>query len=370
MRIHNGLNTHPIESSTPWKVLVAAGAGYVVLIGVVAAHRAAKPDGTSDFVCFYLTGQHFLETGQITTEFGVKSYLPAFTILMSPVAWLPIGVSCATFVIGSIGLYVGAGWIISKQVLPAHPAGAFHKIAVPLLILMPYINACAVLGQVSLLVAALVTLGWCLVVRGRLWIAGVFFGLGIVIKPFLLLVLVFFVLKRSWRVCLSSVVMMVGIGVVLPVLLLPWEQVASLHQDYFRDVVQGQSSLAILTGDELKYGEYNRYNNQSLAAVVRRLTAHVDAGHSDSPLYVNVADMKPWQTVGVFTIVVVPLFLWAGIVTVRSGSSCPWDRQHYEFAAFVLLGFVLSPIAWTRCDRASRRSCATDRSCRSMKTSC
>lgn len=346
-RINNALDANRIEKSTPWKILVLAGMGYVVLAAGVAAHRAGKPDGTSDFVCFHLTGQHFFETGRITTEFGVKSYLPAFTILMSPLALLPIGVSCAAFVLGSIGLYVGSGWLIARRLLPAHPTGAFHKIAVPLLILMPYINACAVLGQVSLMVTAMITFGWCLAIQGRFWAAGIPLGIAILIKPFLLVALVFFALKRSWRVCLSSVVVMGAVGVVLPVLLLPWENVASLHQDYFRDVVQGQSSLALLTGDELKYGEYNRYNNQSLAAVVRRLTAHVDAGHSDSPLYVNVADMATWQTVGVFAVIVVPLFLWAGMVTVRSGSSCPLDRQHYEFAAFVLLGFILSPIAWT-----------------------
>jgi hypothetical protein len=324
-----------------WQILLIAGLVYAV--GMVVYPPLRLLSGSSDFLAFHRTARHFLETGRITTDYGVQNYLPFFVILMIPFALLPAWLACGLFNALSIALLVLCLIIIDTWLLPPHRAGPWARIVLPTLLVLPFITAGLILGQVILLVLFLVTFGWALFEQRRSVPAGLCLSLAALIKAFPAILLLFFLVKRRWAVLAGAALGLAGFGLGGSLAVLGPQKTWNLHKDYFNRVVLGRSALTTI---EAAKARELRYNNQSLAAVIRRLLRPTDAAPRPPHLYVNVANLSPALAQAVYLVLAATGLVAAMLLAHNAVDQIPLQRLRFEFALFLLLSLILSPLLW------------------------
>ncbi len=346
------MNT-PTSSPRPtlhqsWRLLVLLGAVYVVVILISVGMRA---DSTSDFRDFWENAVHLRETGEISTELGVHNYLPFFTIFMLPWGSLPLIVASVLFSALSLVLF-GVTVVLTENLLND---GLPHKVRpallIALLLALPYVHSCAVLGNVMLLVLFLVVTCWFLVERGREWEAGAALGLAVLIKLLPGALLVFFLLKRRWRVLTSSVAVIVVLGLGLPLAALGWQRTVKQHEEFWHGAIKQHSAYTTLTAEKPIKA---MLSNNSLPIVLRRLMTPVDGQRgSDRPLLVNFANLSPPALVGLYGAMMALVLGTSGWVTLRGGQRWPPDsiaegrRLRAQFGLWCLVALVCTPLLWT-----------------------
>jgi hypothetical protein len=331
-----------------WRTLLILGAVYAAVAIGVAAHRAATPydkkAGTSDYASFYRTARHFLQTGRITPDEGVRNYSPFFTVLMVPPAMLPCWLGAGLMAGISAGALVLSVAMMLRGLAPRCESPPILTVGVPVLMALPFINDCLVLGQVSILVGMLCLLSWWLVGSDRPWSAGLPLAVAVLIKPFLFTLVVFLAIKRQWKAVLATLSwgLLLGGGMTFAVMKPPlWVEA---HRDYYQRVICGSTPIAQIAADKPTYA---RFSNQSLAMVVRRLLTDTPADDPPRVFRVNLTRISPRAARMVYLAVVLALT----VVTVGVGRH-PLDRieperAHLEFAMFLLWGLFGSPIVWT-----------------------
>ena len=329
-------------------VLIAAALWAAAMVGV-AAWRASR--GQGDFADFYYADAATLyEAPTEATLSGAKYYLPFLLILFEPLTLLPIGAACAAFNMASLAMLVLSVVCVDRWLVDRRGDTALARIAVPVAMIAAYVHACLHQGQLGLLVLCLVVTCWVLVEQRRRWTAGAVLSIAILVKMFPAILLVFFVLKRSWRVVGGALAGLVVMGAGLSVAAYGPRKAWEYHRQYVQRVVVGHSAVAMVGGRE------GRYNNQSLSTVVGRLLLPVNAGGESRPFGVHVADLS--RPVGrvmgrelngaqvVFLAIAAALVLAAVVATRRPAAALSWPRLRAEFSAWALLGLALSPVLW------------------------
>ena len=94
----------PTATDRLWRILLVLGVVYA--LGMIVYPTLRLLDGSGDFLAFHKTARSLLHTGQITTEHGVRNYLPFFVLFMTPFGLLPAWLACALFNLLSICLLV------------------------------------------------------------------------------------------------------------------------------------------------------------------------------------------------------------------------------------------------------------------------
>jgi len=332
-----------------WLWFFAAALTFGVAVAVMVAVRAPS---STDFRDFWENAVHFGQTGQIASDQGVHNYLPFFTIFMFPWGFLPLRVAAVLFVLLSLALFALAAYLTELLLhggITRTPGRAFLA-AVGLA--LPYVYACAVVGNLGLLLAFLIIATWFLVERGREWPAGMALGLATVVKLLPGLLILFFVLKRRWRVVGGAVATVLVLGLGLPLASLAPRQTWAEHRDFYRRAVQQHSALATLTVEKPIKAHYG---NVALPMVIRRLLAPVNAATESSggPLYVNFAHLPTGLRVAVY----VGVLLAVGLVSVLATWRNPrhWHEASVnevlmlraQFGVWCCLMLLLSPLVWT-----------------------
>ncbi len=331
-----------------WRLLLNVGVLYAVSLTAftVYRHRPPMPKGlgTSDFAKFMLTARHFLETGQISWDLGVVNYLPFFTLFMVPLAVLPSWLGAASMLWLSVTSLVGSLALMLRGLVPPHPSPPLLQVGVPALMVIPFIHACLVIGQVPLLIGALCLLSWWLVRHQHPWLGGLPLAFALLLKPFLISLVIFLALKRQWRTVLATLVAAIALGGGLTLAVMGPRSWWNAHQEYRERVLLNHTALTLIGKPALPYA---RFTNQAMPIVLRRLLTDTNAGGSDIPFRVN-ATTCTFTTVRriyiaiMFAVAAVTLFVGR-----HSLERIGWDRAHFEFALFLLWGLLASPIAWT-----------------------
>jgi hypothetical protein len=351
------------KPSRAWLPLLIVAAGYTLALAIAVAWRlwpalglddyaAARELTTSDFRDFWWTARHFRVTGEITTDFGVHNYLPFFPIFMLPWSLLPLPVAGVLFTLLSVGLFAVAVVLAENLLadgLPARPRG---PLLAALLLALPYVHACAVVGNVGLLLAFLIVAAWFLVERQQEWAAGAALGLATLIKLLPGVLIIFFLLKRRWRVAGGAAIVTVVLGVGMPLASLGPERTWQQHAAFFQRAAQGNSAIAAITSEP----PFKRtYSNNALPIVLRRLLSPVDAAKETTtqPLRVNVADAPAGVILGVY-IALVALLLAATVVPtlLKSPAWPPPDvlagrSLRAQYGMWCALMLLAAPLVWT-----------------------
>jgi hypothetical protein len=184
----------------------------------------------NDFPIFQQTTRRFLDGQRMYSAASVDFTPPLFHVFLLPLANL---VPWVAFVIWT-AVNMSAAWFVFRKVLRALPDARAHRWTIAAWV----VNAAGVqmtlrLGQVSWLVALLVTSAW-LSARSSRWVAaGAWTGAAVALKPFLLLAIPVFAVRRQWKALAMSIATVLGCCA-LSALLFGWpaftDWIANLRQ--------------------------------------------------------------------------------------------------------------------------------------------
>lgn len=333
-----------------WFLLAAVGVLVATIILVMVAHRA---ESSTDFRDFWENAVHLRATGEIAADLGVHNYLPFFTIFMLPWGFLPLPVAAVLFVGLSLAFFALTASLTERMLMGTTPAPRPRAaLVVTLLLALPYVYACAVVGNVGLLVLFLIVASWFLVEHDREWEAGAALGLATLIKLLPAALIVFFLLKRRWRVAGAAAATVVVLGVGLPLFVTGPQRTWLDHVSFYQRAVAGHSAGHTLTAE---HPGKAMYSNVSLPMTLRRLLSPVDArkGADRPPLVVCIAEAPAAVRVGVYVVLMTILSgasLWLAL---RSGATWPPSdpagvaRLRAEFGVWCALLLLASPLVWT-----------------------
>ena len=336
-----------------WYPLLVAGVVYAGVICVVAAVRA-DPVSTSDFRDFWENAVHFRQTGEISSEHGVHNYLPFFTGFMAPWGLLPLRVAAALFTLLSLGLF--GLTVVLVEALVNDGLGPRPRIAtlIAIVLALPYVHSCAVLGQMGLLLLLLIVATWFLFERSQEWPAGVTLGMAALIKVLPAILIVLFLVKLRWRVAVSALGTIVLLGAGLPLASVGYSETVSLHAAYYERAVSGHSAKATILAEKPQKA---KYSNNSLPIVLRRLLSDVNADPSDSEperqLYVNAANLS--QSTVWWIYLAITALLAAISIAVSLRDTRPWPPDgasntltlRAQYGVWCCLMLLASPLLWT-----------------------
>lgn len=218
-----------------------------------------------------------------------------------------------------------------------------------LVFLLPFLASAAytydtfLLGQVNLVLLALMLVMFAALRAQKPWLAGGALALAAAIKAFPVSAIAYLVYRRQWRATAATLGGLILILVILPAPFRGFERNLHELQQWYRGMLADQSGNAIGQRDGIAFA----YRNQSIFGVVHRLTRPIQAGsHDKGQFYVNVLDLSPRQS---------HLVAYAGIVTLGLiYVLCMPSRlrqtaltQRCEEAMLLLMVVFCSPIAWT-----------------------
>lgn len=338
-----------------WLPLIAAGVVLTIVLCVVAWARAeeSRAAGTSDFRDYWLTANHYRDRGEITAEEGVHNYLPFFVFFMTPLSYLPLKVAVVLFTLLSMGLLTLS--VVLIEILLNDGLGPRPRRATLATIglMLAYVWSAGALGAVAMLVLFLIVATWFLIERGREWEAGLPLGLAVLIKVLPVVLIVFFLLKRRWRVAgvASAVTLVLGAGI--PLAGVGYEETVRLHAEFYQRAPKGHSAYQTLTAEKPQKA---KYSNNALPIVLRRLFTRVNASPGDdgAELYVNIANLPRgvvWSGYLALLVAASAISVW---VALRANGRWPPEAVDQviavraQFGLWCCLILLASPLLWTR----------------------
>jgi hypothetical protein len=197
--------------------ILIAGFFYGVYLGWV------KKD-MSDFGVCYRAGQRILwgETLYRTVDGHLQyKYAPVSALFYSAFAALPYEVAKVIWYYLEI-FCLFAGFWISYRCLPSWQKGKWFVIGLGLLILAKYAGREIELGQVNIFIIFILILMLLASIKKREFASGILWGISIFFKPYALVFLPYFLLKRRLKIVASGVAVLAA-GLILPALIFGWE---------------------------------------------------------------------------------------------------------------------------------------------------
>lgn len=171
-------------------------AGVVVAIVQFAAAFVYGIEAQSDFGIFQKTTQRFVDGLRMYSADSVDFTPPLFHALLLPLAHVPPPLA---FVLWT-ALSVTVAWLVFMMTVRAVPGAWTRRWTIAAWVAnLAGVHMTLRLGQVSWLVALLVTRAWLAARNGRWTAMGVWAGVAIAFKPFLLLILPVLAVRRQWK---------------------------------------------------------------------------------------------------------------------------------------------------------------------------
>jgi len=338
---------HP-SAPRGWWLLIGSGVVYTIAVGIIVGIRA---ESTSDFRDFWENAVRFRETGEIAADLGVHNYLPFFTIFMLPWGLLPLRAASVTFAVLSLLLFAITVVLVESLLNNRPRPRPRPALLIAVALALPYVHSCAVLANVGLLVLFLVVTTWFLVERSREWEAGVALGLATLVKLLPGVLIVFFLLKRRWRVAGVAAAVTIVLGLGLPGLTVGWKRTVALHQEFYERVLTGGSAITTITSEKPAKA---LYSNNAVPIVLRRLLSPVDGARGDSRgLYVDFVDLPREVILSIYLALLAGLAVTSVALTLYKARSWPPESVEAarairaQFGLWCCLMLLASPLVWT-----------------------
>jgi hypothetical protein len=246
---------------------VIASVVALALLGSLFAFRIAAK--MPDFEVYWRAGQRAAAAEPLYRDadghYQLK-YLPAFAMLAVPAGLLPLTRAKALWFTASVGL-IGVVLALSLALLPSRRKRPWLLMTLTLLVMAKFYGHELVLGQVNLLLAALVLAAVRLADTRRDIGAGLLTTLAVVIKPYAVIIVPWFAARGCGGVVMASAAGLAG-AVALPALAYgPYDAVA-LHHDWWRTVT-ASTAPNLLNADNVSLaGMYAKWLGPGRAAAV------------------------------------------------------------------------------------------------------
>ena len=205
-------------------------------------------------------------------------YLPAFAVLSSPAAFVPLPIAKAAWFVASVALLT-ALIALSLALLPEKRRSSGLIVTVVILAMGKFYGHELVLGQVNLLFAALVALGILMLCRGRGATASALIVTAVVVKPYAVLLLPW-VAARAGRPALLTTAIAGTVVLLVPVLLYGAGGTIDLHRAWWMTVTESTAPNLTNTDNVSLAGFLAKWLGRGTAAAVGTavLSAAVIAG--------------------------------------------------------------------------------------------
>lgn len=178
----------------------------VVLLVLAALFAPRVSDRMRDFEVYHLAAQR-AAAGEplyrVEDEHYQFKYLPAFAVLARPIGALSVRAAKTAWFIASIVL-VYLLILGSLRLVPRLRRPAWLLVAVAVVVMGKFVGHELVLGQVNLLLGALVVAAALALRRGRDAWAGALLVLAAIVKPYAVLFLPWIAAQRRWRAVASA----------------------------------------------------------------------------------------------------------------------------------------------------------------------
>lgn len=216
-------------------LLIAFALAAIAAIAAFGFDR--RPGEMRDFEVYWTAASRALDGERLYRSedghFQFK-YLPAFAVLTSPVALVPLGVA------KSIWFTVSAAMLallvsLSLQILPERRRPAWALVLVVVVAMGKFYGHELVLGQVNILFGVIATAGILMIRRGHDVAAAVLFVSAVAVKPYAILFLPWIALVRG-RTALIAGVTGVLVLVAVPVPLYGLAGSLDLHREWWATV--------------------------------------------------------------------------------------------------------------------------------------
>lgn len=289
--------------------------GVLAVVSLVAVFTTRVSRKMPDFEVYWTAGGRAAAAAPLYRQndghYQFK-YLPAFAVLMSPLAAVPLPLAKGVWFAASAALMVTL-LALSLQALPAVRLSPVLLVVLTFMAMAKFYAHELVLGQVNLLFGTLVALAVVWMRKSREVGAGLLFALAVVVKPYALIFAPWLATRRSRTACLA---MIAGVAVLLlvPAARYGWDGNLHLLAEWWRTVTT--TTAPNLTNPD----------NVSLSAMYTKWLGPASA-----------APLLAAATTGV-------LLLLAGIVIAGRGSLASPDTL--EASLLLLLIPLLSPQGW------------------------
>jgi len=178
----------------------------------------------TDFGVCYKNGRRILdgETLYRVSDGHLQfKYAPVSALFYAPLALLPWEAAKIVWYYLELILLFAVLWI-SYKILPSPPKRPALVLVLALLVLLKFIGRELELGQVNILILFLLTLMIAAFIQRKDVAAGVLWGISLFFKPYALVFLPYFILKKRFKIVLVGAVVVIA-GLVLPALNFGWQ---------------------------------------------------------------------------------------------------------------------------------------------------
>jgi hypothetical protein len=223
----------------------------LALFAAVFAFRAAQK--MPDFEVYWRAGLRAAQAQPLYSasdgHYQLK-YLPAFALLAVPLAWLPLETAKALWFTLSVTV-LGAFVVMSVALLPERRRPLWLIVFCTVVAMAKFYGHELVLGQVNLLLGALVT-GAVLCLRGyRDFAAGLLLTLAVIVKPYAIVFLPWLLLTGHSR-ALATFVAAIVFALAMPSAVYGFSENLALHAEWW-GTVSSSTAPNLLNADNVSF---------------------------------------------------------------------------------------------------------------------
>lgn len=288
----------------------------------------------NDFLAFYDLGKMSLEkVGHVydpTPSTGMwVFYLPHFSLLMMPWALMPFSISAGLWFWFKLGLLTQITRLFSLWSSRCSKRERILHVALPLLVCTNFLNNDFRLGQVNLIVHALMIFSFVTLLARKHMLSSFLFVLSS-FKVTPLAVLPYFIIRKQWKF-LFGVAGWTAVFSVLLIVWFGWEEVASFPLQWLE--VSQSHKLGLLYSAGVK--------NQSLFGVIARFATDI-VGGSDANNFLQLKT-EPINPTSYKLITYGMCFLLMGVICSWILLRKPVALNLTEFSVFLVMMLLISP---------------------------
>jgi len=238
----------------PVRFFVVFGALAVLLFVAETLNGRAE---LNDFRVYYGAGQAVLHGTPLYgvshgLDSGLFKYAPLLALIHTPLAALPYPLAAAIHYLLITLAFLDAlrrmDRLVRAHLLQGAPA-RYAPLFLLGLVVVVHLHRELHLGNINLFLLWLLVVGLEQLVQGRDHWAGVLIGVAILTKPHFLVLAPLLILRGKWQ-ALTMAGVVIGIGLMIPALILGWSANTEALMDWGRTMAEHNTSLIYTEGDD------------------------------------------------------------------------------------------------------------------------
>ncbi|MFO0837943.1 MAG: glycosyltransferase family 87 protein [Phycisphaerae bacterium] len=278
MRILPYSPTTNAPRQAPLPVRIAAIVGFaLVMLYLVSQALPGLARQQPDFEYFYKAARWLLDhggldrgidvlpDGQLVARGSIEWYLPFVSRAMTLLAWMPFEYAGGIWLTLNVVATLAVARLVGRELVDQSPRDWPVSQMLPFLFLIVFWVWEFRLNQIDTLTLLLLVSSFVLYRRGRRGVSGLWLGLAALLKLTPMLVVVWFALKREWRVVASTAIVMLAAGPLSDLIVFGPAHTGEIYSAWVNLALHGSSHRALI----LEQREMD-WRNQGMGAVLSR----------------------------------------------------------------------------------------------------